>query len=706
MKKQMLWQIILPCLVAVMMLMLMMPVYIFSYQNAREMAVEHVTSRVRTGLNGISTIMSIHNANLYELSASKEVRNFLKKNATQQQQGIHAYHYLNGVRSTHILNDLIKDVMISFSGNDVVIAMNMVSLVPERDYGKSFYVDALDYGAFRELLLATENFLPAQHYFSYYLCNEPCIVYQRRDYGSSPNIHISSFLSVETMKQKLGFYDIEDAVLRLSTSSDDVTLYQTEPDAVKSLYDRASCILVMLNDDKLGLKVEFGIPSGYISHQIQPILMTMFIYTLAAFSATMIISIIHMIRNFHHASPLLAYLKGSSMETEKGNLYQQIYQALQASDQRSEIIRAHYTELVQERRTLVMEKIMHRLPLEAEDWRVLEELTVFKQNWLAAQFELKRQQEADEHIIALNVIVRSVLQNVWPGSYVHMSDANRLLCLIPTDEAGTALMEKTVGDMERQTGAAMYVGVSLPHTDVQELPAACDEALRSAFAARRGQVLYYTEDMGRQSELSLFGILRELCERMNMGNETRVNELFAQLRQQMGKEHGWQPPHVIHALSSAVEFTLSNTADDKTIQRVQIANRPWRDVFDELNLVAVQFCWQIQKRKNQQKSEKANEIVGYISEHYADPDICLTKIAQQFQVTESYISWYIKTHTGRNYTAHIEELRMQEAMRMLKEEDTPISEIAQRVGYEHINTFYKSFRRYWHNAPGYFRKEE
>ncbi len=706
MKKQMLWQIMLPCLVAVMMLMLMLPVYVFSYQNAREMAVEHVTSRARTGLNGISTIMSSHNANLYELSASKEVRSFLKKNANHQQQGINAYHYINGVRSTHILNDLVKDVMISFSGNEVVIGMNMVSLAPERDYGKSFYVDTLDYGAFRQLLLAPENFLPAQHYFSYYLCNEPCIVYQRRDYGSSPNVHISSFLSVEAMKQKLGFYDIEDAVLRLSTAVGDVTLYQTGLDTVKSLYDSASCILVTLQDDKLGLKVEFGIPSGYIRHQMRPILMTMFIYALAAFSVAMIVSVTHMVRSFHHASPLLAYLKGSSMETGKGNLYEQIYQALQASDQRSEIIRAHYTELVQERRTLVMEKIMHRLPLEADDWRVLDELTVFGQGWVAAQFELKKPQDAEEHMIALNVIVRSVLQNVWPGSYVHMSDANRLLCLIPKAEAGMSLMEKTVGDIERQTGAAMYVGVSLPHTDVKELPAACDEALRSAFAAHRGQVLFYTADMGRQSELSLFGMCRELSERMNMGNEERVNELFALLRQQLGKEHEWQPPHVIHAVASAVEFTLSNTADDKTIQRVQTANRPWRDVFEELNLVAVQYCWRIQKRKNQQKSEKADEIVGYISEHYAAPDICLTKIAERFQVTESYISWYIKTHTGRNYTAHIEELRMQEAMRMLKEEDTPISEIAQRVGYEHINTFYKSFRRYWNNAPGYFRKEK
>lgn len=49
---------------------------------------------------------------------------------------------------------------------------------------------------------------------------------------------------------------------------------------------------------------------------------------------------------------------------------------------------------------------------------------------------------------------------------------------------------------------------------------------------------------------------------------------------------------------------------------------------------------------------------------------------------------------------------MQEAMRLLKEESIPISEIAQRVGYERINTFNKSFRRYWGNTPSYYRNEE
>lgn len=79
MKKQMLWQIMMPCLIAILMLVLMMPIYYFSYQNARQMAVDHASSRIQTGISNLSTLISMHNTNLYELSTSKEVRSFMKK---------------------------------------------------------------------------------------------------------------------------------------------------------------------------------------------------------------------------------------------------------------------------------------------------------------------------------------------------------------------------------------------------------------------------------------------------------------------------------------------------------------------------------------------------------------------------------------------------------------------------------------------------
>lgn len=697
MKKQMLWQIMLPCLIAILMLVLMMPVYYFSYQNARQMAVDHVSSRIHTGMSNLSTLINMHNANLYELATSKEVRSFMKKNLTKQQKGINAYHYTMDAERLHITNDLIKDVMIFVSGNEVILGMDFVSCTPQRDYGHSFYMEGMDYPAFCELLSTAQTYLPSEYYFSYYLCSEPCIVYQWRNFGTSPGLSISSFLSVETMKRELGFYDIDEAYLRLSTPAENITLYQSSEDFEEGQHYTP----VTLEDTRLGLHVEFGIPNAYIRRQMQPVLMTIFGYALLAFSVAMIISVIHMVRSYQHVSPLLQYLARSNNGDSGENVYAQLYRALQASDQQGEAIRAQYSEVLQERRSLAVDKVLHRLPLEDESWQTMREMSVFKQRWAAVQMELKRPQGADRHAVALSVIIKSILQNIWPKGYVHASEGNRFLCLIAEGEAGPQYLEKAVQEIVQQTGAEVYVGISLPRSDALQLPDACDEALRAAFAAHRSQPMYYSTEMRKPGELSLFGLCRELSERINAGNEERVAGLFAQLREQLSKGNCWQPSLVIHTVASMLEYTLTGTSDK--VEKIPITNRPWRDAFEDLQRAALQHCWQIQKRKNQQKEQKADEIVTYINEHYAEPEICLTQIAEQFQVTESYISWYIKANTGRNYTAHIEELRMKEAMRLLKEETISIGEIAQRVGYERINTFYKSFRRYWGNAPGSFR---
>lgn len=700
MKKQMLWQIMMPCLIAILMLVLMMPIYYFSYQNARQMAVDHASSRIQTGISNLSTLISMHNTNLYELSTSKEVRSFMKKSLTRQQQGINAYHYMADSDRLHITNDLIKDVLMVVSGGEVVLGMDFVSCTPERDYGCSFYIEGMDYDKFCNLLSTAQKYLPAKHYVSYYRCSEPCIVYQWRNFDTSPGLSVSSFLSIETMKQELGFYDIDDAYLCLSIPAESLTLYQSH----EKVNDGQGYIMVTMEDARLGMQVAFGIPSAYISRQMQPVLMTICGYALLAFSIAMIISMVHMVRSYQHVSPLLDYLAHSNNDNSKENVYAQLYRALQRSDQQGEAIRAQYNEVLQERRSLAIDKLLHRLPLEEENWQSLQEIDVFDQSWVAIQMELKKPQEADGHAVVLSIFIKSILQNVWPKGYIHASEGNRFLCLVSASESGPQYTEKAVQEIVQQTGTEVYAGISLPHEDVLQLPAACDAALRAAFTAHRNQPLYYSAEMRRFGEISLFGLCRELSERISAGNEERVSELFDQLRDQLGKGNGWQPSQVIHILNSMLEYTLAGTANEA--ENLPVANRPWRDAFEDLQRAAMQHCWQIQKRKNQQKSEKADEIVGYINEHYADPQICLTQIAEQFQVTETYISWYIKANTGRNYTAHIEELRMQKAMELLKEESIPISEIAQRIGYERINTFYKSFRRYWGSAPGSFRKEK
>jgi two-component system, response regulator YesN len=103
--------------------------------------------------------------------------------------------------------------------------------------------------------------------------------------------------------------------------------------------------------------------------------------------------------------------------------------------------------------------------------------------------------------------------------------------------------------------------------------------------------------------------------------------------------------------------------------------------------------------------EKTDEVVSYIHKHYADPLFCLTSIADHFNVTERNISSRIREKTGKNYNEYIHTLRMEKAKNMLAETDVAISDIALKVGYDKLNSFYKIFKNTVGVPPKQYRDQ-
>ena len=64
------------------------------------------------------------------------------------------------------------------------------------------------------------------------------------------------------------------------------------------------------------------------------------------------------------------------------------------------------------------------------------------------------------------------------------------------------------------------------------------------------------------------------------------------------------------------------------------------------------------------KSEKNNlidSIVTYIRENYKNPALCLSKISDEFHISESYFSHMFKENMNVNFSVYLEDLRLTEA---------------------------------------------
>jgi AraC-like DNA-binding protein len=130
-------------------------------------------------------------------------------------------------------------------------------------------------------------------------------------------------------------------------------------------------------------------------------------------------------------------------------------------------------------------------------------------------------------------------------------------------------------------------------------------------------------------------------------------------------------------------------SDDKSTLEAKIRNT-FRFILKE-----------IQSANEQEKLSMSDQLAAFIYEYY-DEDISLTDMAEHFNLTSSYISTIFKTNLGENFKEFLNRHRIQKAKEILETEDLKIHQVAERVGYNNVNTFIRIFKKYVGLSPGQY----
>lgn len=106
-----------------------------------------------------------------------------------------------------------------------------------------------------------------------------------------------------------------------------------------------------------------------------------------------------------------------------------------------------------------------------------------------------------------------------------------------------------------------------------------------------------------------------------------------------------------------------------------------------------------------QKHVEQEKVLGYLREKYSDPELSIEKMALEVGINKKKISALLQDSIGNNFKTFLNELRLQEATRLLRETDLNITEIAFNVGYRNVTHFNRVFRAKHEQSPKEFRKE-
>ncbi|MCD7708527.1 MAG: 2-isopropylmalate synthase [Clostridiales bacterium] len=168
---------------------------------------------------------------------------------------------------------------------------------------------------------------------------------------------------------------------------------------------------------------------------------------------------------------------------------------------------------------------------------------------------------------------------------------------------------------------------------------------------------------------------------------------------------------ISYELSSYEEHALSQGSSSKAISYVGITcdgKNYWGVGMDEdiikasihALVVAVNKLPQVKSNEGGQ-DERLASMLNYIQNNYQD--VTLESMAEQFHLSEPYISKYIKDKSGKTFGEHVAHIRMKRAKTLLRNGNMTVENIADSVGYPNVEHFNRTFKKMFGMTPTEYR---
>lgn len=139
------------------------------------------------------------------------------------------------------------------------------------------------------------------------------------------------------------------------------------------------------------------------------------------------------------------------------------------------------------------------------------------------------------------------------------------------------------------------------------------------------------------------------------------------------------------------------------------AELPECRTFDEyresLKLLTESACALIRQSRHTDEEPVIALFFEILHKQY-DEDLSLDYLSERLNLSGTYLSVYIKEKTGLNFSDHLTSVRMQKAKELLTSTRLNVNEISRSVGYAHITSFNRSFKKSTGLSPGEYRKQQ
>ena len=318
------------------------------------------------------------------------------------------------------------------------------------------------------------------------------------------------------------------------------------------------------------------------------------------------------------------------------------------------------------------------------------------------------------------VVSKELLKDiVGEGVYIHNTEQFRIMLLFSLDETGMESITRKVSstlekiDQEfKKYNINVYYGVSEPFDSLLSTYKAYDEARQAIEYIISGAGIYEGNRMWfRQIPLSdenyyyPVEVQIQLLNMVKSGKKNELKHLIKDIHNENLVKRKLSSFMLKQFLSELRGTVLKLHTYIQKLGGQQTKFLENINTFENIANVLEHYCDVVEQQKISYNGQLIQNIRNSLNTKYRDPQLSLSSIAAEFSMNESYLSYFFKENAGTNFSAYIENIRIEKACELLSSRNIAVNDISAHVGYNSDQSFRRSFKRLKGISPTEYKKQ-
>lgn len=129
------------------------------------------------------------------------------------------------------------------------------------------------------------------------------------------------------------------------------------------------------------------------------------------------------------------------------------------------------------------------------------------------------------------------------------------------------------------------------------------------------------------------------------------------------------------------------------------------EIFAELRQLVVEITEAVNLKRGSMQAVLVSAAIEYMENNYGKEGLSLSEVAAMIHVSPVYLSIMFKKERNINFSEYLTEIRIKQAMELLRRTDLKSYEVAEKVGYSNPQYFSVCFKKYSGHSPSDFKKQ-